>query len=48
MKRGSQLKLILIDGEQLADLMLQHRFGVRVEQQADVMALDSNYFEDEQ
>ncbi len=47
-QRGSQTKLVLIDGDQLADLMLRHRVGVRVERQANVLALDQNYFEDEQ
>ena len=47
-KRGSQLKLVLIDGDQLADLMLRHQIGVRVERQANVLALDNNYFEDDQ
>ena len=46
-QRGSQLKLVLIDGEQLSDLMLRHRIGVRVERQASVLALDSNYFEED-
>lgn len=47
-QRGSHLKLVLIDGNQLADLMLRYRIGVRVERQADVLGLDNNYFEDEQ
>lgn len=45
---GSQLKLVLIDGNQLADLMLRYRIGIRVERQANVLALDNNYFEEEQ
>ena len=47
-QRGSQLKLVLIDGNQFADLMLRHGIGVRVERQANVLALDNNYFEEEQ
>ena len=47
-QRGSQLKLVLIDGEQLSDLMLRHRIGVRVERHANVLALDGNYFEEDQ
>ncbi len=47
-QRGSQLKLVLIDGDQLADLMLRHHIGVRVERQANVLALDNNYFEGDQ
>jgi restriction system protein len=45
--RGSSLKVVLIDGEKLTRLMLQHRVGVRVERHADVLALDNNYFDEE-
>ena len=46
-KRSANLKVILIDGERLTDLMLQYKIGVRVERHADILALDQNYFEDE-
>jgi restriction system protein len=45
--RGSSLKVVLIDGERLTKLMLEHRIGVRVERHADVLALDNNYFDEE-
>ena len=47
-QRGSQLKLVLIDGGQLAELMLRYQIGVRVESQANVLTLDNNYFDGEQ
>jgi restriction system protein len=46
-KRSTNLKVILIDGERLTDLMLQYKIGVRVERHADILALDNNYFEEE-
>jgi len=46
-KRSANLKVILIDGERLTDLMLQYKIGVRVERHADILALDQNYFEED-
>ena len=46
-KRGLTQKLILMDGDMLLALMLKHRVGVRVEKTLDLLALDQNYFEDE-
>lgn len=45
--RSSNLKVVLIDGEQLTKLMLRYRIGVRIERHADVLAIDNNYFDDE-
>lgn len=45
--RGSQAKVVLIDGEMLLDLMIRHGIGVREEQLFRVMDLDQNYFNDE-
>jgi restriction system protein len=46
--RGSQTKVVLIDGAKLLDLMLRHHIGVRVERQIEVLELDQNYFADEE
>ena len=45
--RSLSPKIVLIDGDGLAKLMLKHRIGVRVERHADVLALDNNYFDEE-
>lgn len=45
--RGSQAKVVLIDGEMLLDLMIRHGIGVREERSFRVMDLDQNYFNDE-
>lgn len=46
--RGTTTKVVLIDGEQLLDLMLRHKIGVRVHRQVEVMELDQNYFSEEE
>lgn len=46
-QRGSNTKVVLIDGEALLDLMLRHKIGVRVERAIEILDLDQNYFEDE-
>lgn len=46
-QRGSHTKVILIDGERLLTLMLEHHIGVRVERRVEVLELDQNYFSDE-
>ncbi len=46
--RSGGLKVVLIDGQRLASLMLQHKIGVRVERHADVLALDNNYFSEDE
>jgi restriction system protein len=47
-QRGSQIKVVLIDGEALLNLMLRHHIGVRVERQVEVLDLDQNYFSDDE
>ena len=47
-QRGTPTKIVLIDGNDLLDLMLQHRVGVRVERSISVLDIDHNYFEDEE
>lgn len=42
-QRGSQTKIVLIDGVTLVDLMLRHKVGVRVARSVDVLDLDHNY-----
>lgn len=44
--RGSQTKIVLIDGPRLLDLMLDHKIGVRVERTVEVLDIDQNYFEE--
>ena len=45
--RGSQAKVVLIDGEALLAHMLRHHIGVRVERKLEILELDQNYFNDE-
>ena len=47
-QRGSNTKVVLIDGEALLDLMMRHKIGVRVERAIELLDLDQNYFEDEE
>jgi restriction system protein len=47
-QRGSNLKVVLIDGEMLIDLMLKHGIGSRVAHKYEIHELDQNYFEDEE
>ncbi len=44
--RGSNTKIVLIDGDGLLDLMMRHHIGVRVERSVELLDLDQNYFED--
>ncbi|MFS8087184.1 MAG: restriction endonuclease [Acidobacteriota bacterium] len=46
-QRGSNTKVVLIDGDALLDLMMRHHIGVRVEREIEILDLDQNYFEDE-
>ena len=46
--RGSNTKVVLIDGTALLDLMLRHQIGVHVERQIEVLDLDQNYFSEEE
>jgi restriction system protein len=45
-QRGSNTKIVLIDGDNLLDLMMRHKIGVRVERAVELLDLDQNYFED--
>ena len=40
-------RIVLIDGETLADLMIEHKVGVSVAQKYEVCKLDADFFEDE-
>jgi len=46
-KRGSNTKVVLVDGRQLIDLMMRHHIGVRIERSVELLELDQNYFDDE-
>ena len=46
-QRGSQTKVVLIDGVALIDLMLRYKVGVRVERAVEVLDIDQNYFSEE-
>ncbi len=43
--RKIEKRIVLIDGEQLADLMIDHNIGVNVFQTYEIKRLDSDYFE---
>ena len=44
--RGSNTKVVLIDGDLLLDHMMRHHIGVRVARHVELLDLDQNYFED--
>jgi restriction system protein len=46
-QRNSQYRIILIDGETLARLMIDHRVGVTVSQSIELVELDENFFTDQ-
>lgn len=46
-QRGSQTKVVLIDGRALIDLMMRYKVGVRVERTVEVLDIDQNYFSEE-
>jgi restriction system protein len=46
--RGSNTKVVLIDGAMLLDLMTRHHIGVRVERQIEILDIDQNYFDEEE
>jgi restriction system protein len=46
--RGSNTKVVLIDGTALLDLMLRHHIGVHVERQVELLDLDQNYFSEDE
>ena len=39
--------IVLIDGKQLAQLMIDHNLGVTVQQTYEIKKLDNDYFGDE-
>lgn len=45
--RGSNTKIVLIDGDTLLDLMIRHKIGVHVDRTVELLNLDQNYFEEE-
>jgi len=45
--RGSSTKVVLVDGQRLIDLMLEHEIGVRVKQTHRVLEVDQNFFAEE-
>lgn len=46
-QRGSQTKVVLIDGRGLIDLMMRHKVGVRVERTVELLEIDQNIFGEE-
>ena len=40
-----ETRIVLVDGKQLADLMIEHAIGVNVVQTYQVKRLDTDYFE---
>jgi restriction system protein len=42
-----QQKVILIDGDRLADLMIQHNIGVSASHAYEIKHIDSDYFDQE-
>jgi restriction system protein len=40
------LKVILIDGQQLATLMIEHNVGISVQKIYEIKQIDENYFPD--
>ena len=40
----SENKVVLIDGKQLAELMIKHNLGVSVKETYQIKAIDSDYF----
>lgn len=46
-QRGSQTKVVLLDGSMLVDLMLRYKVGVRVERTIEVLDIDQNYFSED-
>jgi restriction system protein len=46
-KNVPQYRIILIDGEDLVQLMIEHKVGVRVAQTLEIVEIDENFFSDE-
>ena len=45
-KSMSNMKIILIDGQQLATLMIEHNIGISVQKTYEIKQVDENYFPD--
>ena len=46
-KRRNETKIVLIDGEQLAQLMIDHNLAVTTEITYEIKKIDSDYFDGE-
>ncbi|KUJ72511.1 restriction endonuclease [Thiomicrospira sp. WB1] len=44
-KNGLNLSVVLVDGQQLAELMIEHNLGVNIKETYQVKTLDSDYFD---
>ena len=44
--RGSPIKIVLVDGPTLIDLMLRYGIGVRIAHKYEINEIDQNYFEE--
>ena len=42
------MKVVLIDGSEIVDLMMRHDIGVRVERKVEVLDVDHNYFAEDE
>jgi restriction system protein len=40
-------RIVLIDGKRLAELMIEHKVGIRVERSIEVKRIDEDFFLDE-
>lgn len=45
--KNSNAKIILIDGDKLADLMIEHDIGIQIKNKYDVKEIDDDFFEEE-
>ena len=43
--RGVPTRIVLIDGQRLAELMIERRVGVQVKQSYDIVDVDEDFFE---
>ena len=46
-KKQLQVKLILVDGKMLANLMMEYNLGVSVENTYEIKRIDMDYFDEE-
>ena len=45
--KGLQTTIVLVDGQQLVQLMLDHGVGVSVQETIQLLKIDADYFEEE-